>query len=127
MPARELNAAAVGIPDFEFTVAEDPAVFALSSHARAHDALVLGLERPGPQYNIYVLGPDQAGRMTATRAYVESWARAHAPASDWLYLLDFDAPQPWLSTMTWLAQPAGEPTLTSFCAVPFHKALSSEY
>jgi len=106
VPATELKAADVGIPEFEFTVAERPAVFRLSSHTRAHDALVLGLERPGPQYNIYVLGPDQAGRMTATRAYVESWAEQHPPARDWLYLLDFDAPH----TPQAVAVPAGEGT-----------------
>ena len=53
---------------------------------------MLGLERPGSQYNIYVLGPDRAGRMTATRDYVEQWAAQYPPADDWLYLTDFDEP-----------------------------------
>ena len=67
-------------------------MFALSSHKRAHEALRLGLERSGPQYNVYVIGPDQAGRMTATLRYVERWAAEHPPADDWVYLVDFDAP-----------------------------------
>ncbi|MFT5394793.1 MAG: putative ATP-dependent protease [Gammaproteobacteria bacterium] len=92
MTTRTLRAADVGQPVFEFETSPDINIFALSSHQRAHEALALGLARPGPQYNIYVLGPDQAGRMTATRAYIEKWANAYPPAEDWLYLADFDAP-----------------------------------
>ncbi len=97
MTAKSLNAQDIGMPAFEFDISPDADVFDLSSHGRAREALALGLERPGAQYNIYVLGPDQAGRMTATRSYVEQWARANPAASDWLYLVDFEAtnsPQP---------------------------------
>ena len=92
MSAKSLRAEDVGFPSYEFEVVDEPDVFSLTSHARAKDALALGLDRPGPQYNIYVLGPDQAGRVTATREFVEDWARAHPPADDWLYLIDFEAP-----------------------------------
>ena len=87
-----LNTLDIGLPKFTVEAATEPDIFALSSHQRAHAALILGLDRPGSKYNIYVLGPDQAGRMTATREYVEKWAAKHAPADDWLYLIDFDAP-----------------------------------
>ena len=92
MTVKKLSAENVGLPRYEFDVEEQPNVFDLSSHQRAHEAIVMGLDRPGSQYNIYVLGPDQAGRMTATMAYIESWASDYPVADDWLYLLDFNAP-----------------------------------
>ncbi len=103
MVMKTLRSDDVGMPIHRFEIAQAPEVFALSSHARAKEALALGLERPGPQFNIYVLGPDQAGRMTATREYIENWAGAHPPAQDWLYLFDFDAP----NTPRPIAVPAG--------------------
>jgi predicted ATP-dependent protease len=103
MSAKILEAGSVGIPRFEFEIEPSPRVFALSSHHRAQEALALGLNRPGPQYNIYVLGPDQAGRLTATQQYVRSWASEYPPASDWLYLIDFEQP----STPKAVPVPAG--------------------
>src|SRR6187551_2110513 len=92
MPPRELAAHDVGLPEFEFEVANDVSTFDLSSHARARQALQFGLNTPGNDYNVYVLGLDRSGRMTATREFVETWATQRGPADDWIYVVDFDAP-----------------------------------
>ena len=103
MPVKELAADAVGIPDFSFEPANGVSVFDLSSHARAGQALQFGLDTPGNDHNVYVLGLDRSGRMTATREFVEAWAHGRAPASDWIYVVDFDAP----STPRPIRLPAG--------------------
>ncbi len=103
MPVKELAADAVGIPDYSFEPANGVSVFDLSSHARAGQALQFGLDTPGNDHNVYVLGLDRSGRMTATREFVEAWAHGRAPASDWIYVVDFDAP----STPRPIRLPAG--------------------
>ena len=89
---RELEAGDVGVPKFNAEPAADSMVFDLSSHARAGAALALGLDTPGTDYNIYVIGPDRSGRMTATRDFVESWVAGREPSDDWVYVLDFAHP-----------------------------------
>lgn len=103
MPVKELAADAVGFPDFSFEPANGVSVFDLSSHARAGQALQFGLDTPGNDHNVYVLGLDRSGRMTATREFVEAWAHGRAPASDWIYVFDFEAP----STPRPIRLPAG--------------------
>jgi predicted ATP-dependent protease len=92
MPVRELTADAVGMPEFQFAPKSGVSAFDLSSHARARQALQFGLDTPGNDFNVYVLGLDRSGRMTATREFVESWAKRFPPADDWIYVFDFDAP-----------------------------------
>jgi predicted ATP-dependent protease len=89
---KELEARDVGIPEFDVEPVPGGMVFDLSSHARAGAALALGLDTPGTDYNIYVIGPDRSGRMTATRDFVESWVADRAPSDDWVYVLDFTHP-----------------------------------
>ena len=103
MALRELAASAVGMPDFGFEAADDVSAFDLSSHARARQALQFGLDTPGNDYNVYVLGLDRSGRMTATREFVEDWAKSRPPADDWIYVFDFEAP----STPRPIRLPAG--------------------
>ncbi len=103
MPLKELAAAAVGIPEYQFEPATGVSAFDLSSHARAGQALQFGLDTPGNDHNVYVLGPDRSGRMTATREFVEGWAQGRAPADDWIYVVDFEAP----STPRPIRLPAG--------------------
>ena len=67
MPVKELAAEAVGIPEYSFDPANGVSAFDLSSHARAGQALQFGLDTPGNDHNVYVLGLDRSGRMTATR------------------------------------------------------------
>jgi predicted ATP-dependent protease len=92
MALRELAADAVGMPEFRFEPTPDADAFDLSSHARARQALKFGLDTPGNDYNVYVLGLDRSGRMTATREFVEEWAQGRPPADDWVYVFDFEAP-----------------------------------
>ena len=75
MTTVELPAAALRLPSFDFDDVPVTSVFELGSHERAREAIDLGLSTPSDHYNICVLGPDQAGRMTATRAYVEQWSQ----------------------------------------------------
>ncbi len=92
MTVRELDADAVGLPQFDFAVAGDARAFSLTSHATAGAALQFGLNTPGNDYNVYVLGPNRSGRMTATREFIEAWASPRERAEDWIYVFDFDAP-----------------------------------
>jgi predicted ATP-dependent protease len=92
MALRELAASDVGLPEYQFEIANDVSTFDLSSHTRARQALEFGLNTPGNDYNVYVLGLDRSGRMTATREFVETWAKKRPAASDWLYVVDFEAP-----------------------------------
>ena len=92
MPLKELAAEAVGIPEYAFEPANGVSAFDLSSHARAGQALQFGLDTPGNDHNVYVLGLDRSGRMTATREFVEAWAHERPPAGDWIYVFDFEAP-----------------------------------
>jgi predicted ATP-dependent protease len=92
MSHQELPADAVGLPEFTIAPTGAGRAFDLSSHAMARQALSFGLNTPGTDYNVYVLGPDRSGRMTATREFVEAWAARRPPADDWVYVFDFDAP-----------------------------------
>jgi len=90
--AKRLGAVDVGLPVFDVEPAPRARTFDLSSHALAGEALSFGLNTPGTDFNVYVLGPDRSGRMTATREFVETWAARRPPADDWVYVFDFDAP-----------------------------------
>ncbi|HEY6598863.1 MAG TPA: Lon-like protease helical domain-containing protein, partial [Pseudomonadales bacterium] len=103
MALKELHAASVGMPEFSFAPVSAVTPFDLSSHAHARQALKFGLDTPGNDYNTYVLGLDRSGRMTATREFVEAWAKDQPPADDWIYVFDFDAP----STPRPIRLPAG--------------------
>ncbi len=92
MSATRLSADELGLPQFEVANIQPGDAFGLSSHERAREALRFGLDAPGTDHNVYVLGPDRAGRMSATRAFAKRWLAAQPAADDWVYLFDFDAP-----------------------------------
>ena len=92
MSVRKLNAANVGLPVFRIPEIVEGTAFDLSSHERAREALAFGLDTPGNDYNVYVLGPDRSGRMTATRQFAEAWVQGKPAPDDWIYVFDFDAP-----------------------------------
>ncbi len=95
MSATELEAAAVGLPEFVVPASASARIaqaFDLTSHAMARQALSFGLNTSGTDFNVYVLGPDRAGRMTATREFIEGWAARRPASDDWVYVFDFDAP-----------------------------------
>ena len=93
MTAREIPAERLGVPRFAWREAREGAgAFDLSSHARAREALEFGLALREPGFNVFVLGQDRSGRMTATLEFLAA-AAARAPAgTDWVYLNDFHRP-----------------------------------
>jgi predicted ATP-dependent protease len=92
----KLRGGHVGIPRFPWREAPASA-FLLSSHRRAREALDLALAIDAPGYNVFVLGEDRTGRMSATMTYLRSLRGEPAGgASDWVYLYNFQeeaAPQ----------------------------------
>jgi len=94
MSVNALRAEDIGLPDFP---PADPAVgpvslFDLSSHHRAREAIDLGLTIDDPGFNMFVVGEDRTGRMTAALAYLEAFAAAKPPPPDWVYLNNFARP-----------------------------------
>jgi predicted ATP-dependent protease len=96
MAVQELSAGEVALPRFAFTPASDVDVFDLASHARAREALDFGLAVPGVGFNIFVVGEDRAGRMTATLGYLNEALAKRPPPNDWVYLSNFR--HPWNPT-----------------------------
>ena len=97
MSAERLAAAEVGPPAFEVpsvgAAGEAPHIFDLSSHRRARDALEFGLGVPELGFNIFVVGEDRSGRMTATLDLLGEHAKRLPRASDWIYLPNFRHPE----------------------------------
>ena len=66
MAAKSLTGNTVGLPLFDVpTAPPGVGVFDLSSHARAREALDFGVSTRDPGYNVFVVGADRSGRMTA--------------------------------------------------------------
>jgi predicted ATP-dependent protease len=92
---RALRAEDIGIPRHSWEPGSED-TFALTSHARAREALDLALSIAAPGFNVYVLGEDRTGRMSATVAYLSAiCTAARSSRKDWIYLQNFrDARQP---------------------------------
>lgn len=93
MAAKRLDASAVGLPVFPVPAWEgegEPRPFGFTSHARAREALEFGLSIPDAGFNIFVLGEDRSGRMTATLDYLRAHVAGRPPPSDWIYLNEFN-------------------------------------
>ena len=90
MVSRKISATEAGLPYFELVELEKSAnIFSLESHTRAKEALKRGLEMSEPGFNIFVVGEDRSGRMTATLAFLEEEMAKRPPPPDWLYLNNF--------------------------------------
>ncbi|HXV24757.1 MAG TPA: ATP-binding protein [Alphaproteobacteria bacterium] len=96
MPAKDLDAAAVGLPAFDVPPMDESAPsadpFALSSHQRARRALEFGLGIEEAGFNIFVLGESRSGRMTATLDYLRKRVVAKPAPADWIYVANFKKP-----------------------------------
>src|SRR3546814_3211835 len=92
MPARALAAREVALPRFTIGVPTAADVFALSSHKRAREALEMALGIPDPRFNLFVLGEDRSGRMTATLQFLRVRVSHRPTPSDWIYLNNFHSP-----------------------------------
>jgi len=89
MSTRSVPVEKLNIPRLKWKARKSAHVFDLSSHARAREALSVGLSMQAPGFNVFVLGPDRAGRMTETMAFVEQELSSRPPADDWVYLNNF--------------------------------------
>src|ERR687888_173273 len=90
---RALRAADIGIPRHHWESGTED-TFALSSHARAREALDLALSINAPGFNVYVLGEDRTGRMSATVSYLGAICTpARTGRKDWIYLQNFRDPR----------------------------------
>ncbi|MEQ9349532.1 MAG: AAA family ATPase, partial [Alphaproteobacteria bacterium] len=87
-----LSADDVGFPRYTLPPLKGGEVFAMSSHARAREALEFGLSITDSGFNVYVLGEDRSGRMTATMEYLDTVVQNRPRPADWLYLNNFRRP-----------------------------------
>jgi predicted ATP-dependent protease len=94
MAAKKIAADDLGLPRFDTPPAAEGKVypFDFSSHKRAGQALKFGLSLSDPGFNIFVLGENRSGRMTATLGYLTAMAEKRPPAQDWAYLFNFARP-----------------------------------
>lgn len=67
-------------------------LFNLSSHKRAREAIEFGLSVRQNGFNIFVIGEDKSGRMTATLAFLKSHTCHFSKPFDWVYLNNFKSP-----------------------------------
>lgn len=95
MTVRRLDGAAIRLPVFPVPEPSSsgtaPQLFALTSHERAREALDFGLFLSEPGFNIFVVGEDRTGRMTATLEFLFRHARGLKRQNDWVYLNNFSS------------------------------------
>lgn len=60
----------VGLPAFDVNPTETEDVCHHSSHERAREAIEFGLSIDDPGYNVFVVGEDQSGGMTAIMSFL---------------------------------------------------------
>ena len=94
MAAKKLKYDHICVPNFKYNkkiAASKDAMnpMDLSSHKRAKKALEFGVRMREPEFNIFVIGEDRTGRMSATRSFLEAHHRQLPPPPDWVYLNNF--------------------------------------
>lgn len=92
MTAKKLSPDQIGIPAFAPGARQDGAIFDLSSHQRAREALEMALAMPEPGFNVFVLGENRSGRLTSTVEFLHEAVSGSRAPDDWVYLNDFGAP-----------------------------------
>lgn len=92
MPAKLLSPENVGLPRFEPGEMTKGDAFDFSSHRRARDAIAFGLSMQEPGFNVFVVGEDRSGRMTATLDYLREVVAERPRPDDWIYLNNFRQP-----------------------------------
>lgn len=110
MVARKLQASEVGCPIFP--LAKKPkkktsssakaslgpskerplSLFDLSSHERARKAIEFGLHVKEEGYNIFIIGEDRSGRMTASLEFMKKYTQHFPKPKDWIYVHNFKHP-----------------------------------
>jgi predicted ATP-dependent protease len=74
------------------TTAELKPTDTLIGQERALKALAFGLAMPGPEFNVFVLGPPSSGRRTSVKAALTKAAKDREAPSDWVYVHNFADP-----------------------------------
>jgi predicted ATP-dependent protease len=93
MAAVEIPAGELGLPAFDVSAARaDADAFDLASHARAREALAFGLALREPGFNVFVLGEDRSGRMSATLEFLAEALAGRPAPGDWVYRNNFAQP-----------------------------------
>lgn len=95
MAAKSIKGEDLGLPRFAVPAPEEGKTaypFDFSSHRRAGQALKFALSINDPGFNVFVLGENRSGRMTATLNYLTSKASSRPAADDWVYLFNFRRP-----------------------------------
>jgi lon-related putative ATP-dependent protease len=64
----------------------------LPGQLRARDAIELGIEVPRAGFNLFVMGPQGAGRHSLVQALLERKVASRPRPSDWAYVNNFDEP-----------------------------------
>jgi len=90
-PERLHTACAPDTLGFESS-AELPELDAADIHARAVDAIRLGLDIAGEGYNLFVLGDAGSGRHEIVTRLLEEERHEGPPPADWCYVWNFDNP-----------------------------------
>lgn len=96
---KSLSSSDVGIPKFPIN-SQDLAIndfsvttyFDLSSHNRAKQSIDFGLKMRQTGSNVFVIGGDRSGRLTATVDYLQEYIKQFPPSPDWIYLNNFASP-----------------------------------
>lgn len=92
MSARQLAPDEIGLPRFVPAGESAGEVFAFTSHQRAREALAFGLSIDEPGFNIFVVGEDRSGRMSATLDFLRGAVAERPRPDDWVYLNNFRRP-----------------------------------
>lgn len=67
-------------------------LFNLSSHTRAKNAIDFALKMRNKNYNVFVVGEERSGRMSATVNYLNEHVKNLPAPFDWIYVKNFVAP-----------------------------------
>ena len=84
-----LTAEEVGLPAFDVNLTENADVCHRSGHERAREAIEFGLSIDDPGYNVFVVGEDRSGRMTAILSLLRRHCADPQPVRNWVYLNKF--------------------------------------
>lgn len=78
---------------FNFTSTADlPDLEEIIGQKRAIAAIQFGIGINHEGFNLFALGPNGTGKLTAVQQYLQSKAATHSPPSDWCYIHNFEEP-----------------------------------
>jgi predicted ATP-dependent protease len=90
-PAALRRVSTINTLRFKTTEELEPA-HGIDVQKRAIEALDFGLSINREGYNLFVMGPEGTGKLTAVRKLLEGRAHGEPLPSDWVYVFNFDVP-----------------------------------